>query len=197
MPTNGRDWARALAVDDSGNVYVTGHSEVTGVNHDYVTVKYDSDGNEEWVARYNGPAENRQDEAYALAVDSSGNVYVTGESSGSGTGYSDYATIKYRPVISPVDFLAFYDENIGDENLRGQGPGESSQYQENVIRTMIANMINLFGDGHIEAAFQQLQVIYLKIDGEPNPSDFIGGDEVVIEEFRQHACIYKIGLVIE
>jgi hypothetical protein len=45
------------------------------------------------VARYNGP-ENKDDAAYDVAVDGSGNVYITGSSDGSGT-YDDYLTIKY------------------------------------------------------------------------------------------------------
>ena len=53
-----------------------------------------------WVARYDGPA-NRVDCATGLAVDGSGNVYVTGVSTGSGTS-RDYVTVKYGPVISPV-----------------------------------------------------------------------------------------------
>ncbi len=92
-PGNSTDRANALSVDSSGNVYITGQSYTAGSHYDYATIKYDSDGIELWVARYNGPLHNL-DKANALSVDSSGNVYVTGESYGSGTG-SDYATIKY------------------------------------------------------------------------------------------------------
>jgi hypothetical protein len=82
-----------MAVDSEGNVYVTGWSVGDGTETDYATVKYDSSGNELWVARYDGPA-NRSDKAYAIALDSEGNVYVTGYSSGDGT-LLDYATVKY------------------------------------------------------------------------------------------------------
>jgi len=92
-PGNGPDVAYALALDPSGNVCVTGYSYGSGTSSDYATIKYDSDGNQLWVARYNGPA-NDSDWGEALALDPSGNVYVTGYSTGSGTDY-DYATIKY------------------------------------------------------------------------------------------------------
>src|SRR5207302_1761886 len=92
-PGNDLDIGNAIAVDPSGNVYVTGASSGSGTGFDYATVKYDSSGQQQWVARYNGPG-NADDEAYGIAVDASGNVYVTGYSAGSGTG-NDYATIKY------------------------------------------------------------------------------------------------------
>jgi hypothetical protein len=92
-PVNGEDYATAIAVDASGNVYVTGYSAGSGTNWDYATIKYDSAGTQQWVQRYNGPGNDR-DEAYALALDASGNVYVTGCSDVSGA-YPDYATIKY------------------------------------------------------------------------------------------------------
>jgi uncharacterized delta-60 repeat protein len=93
-PGNQADEAAAIAIDNSGNVYVTGSSLNSEANLDYATVKYNSSGQEQWAARYNGPA-NRHDAAHVLALDSLGNVYVTGFSEGSGTN-TDYATIKYN-----------------------------------------------------------------------------------------------------
>lgn len=94
-PVGGSE-GRAIAVDPVGNVYVTGHGRGDGTDYDYVTIKYDSSGSEQWVARYNGP-DSRSDFAYALAIDALGAIYVTGASNGSGTlfGYFDYATVKY------------------------------------------------------------------------------------------------------
>ena len=55
---------------------------------------------EAWVARYNGTG-NGNDEANAVAVDNSGNVYVAGTMLGSGT-LNDLATIKYRLGRQPA-----------------------------------------------------------------------------------------------
>ncbi len=92
-PASGFDEARAIVVDRVGNVYVTGSSSGAGTRADYATVGYNSLGQELWVERYDGPA-GRDDEAVALALGRAGAVYVTGSSTGSGTG-TDYATISY------------------------------------------------------------------------------------------------------
>lgn len=65
-PVNGHNKGVSLALDAEGSVYVSGWSEGTG-SHDFVTVKYDVDGNEKWVARYNGPA-NGSDQAAPYTV---------------------------------------------------------------------------------------------------------------------------------
>ena len=67
-PGNYDDYAKAMVVDDLGNVYVTGHSYGESSHHDYATTKYDADGIEQWVARYNGPG-NYHDTPRAIAVD--------------------------------------------------------------------------------------------------------------------------------
>jgi uncharacterized delta-60 repeat protein len=90
---NGYDAALALTVDASGNVYVTGLSTAQNGMGDCVTIKYDTDGNQQWLKTYDGPA-NGNDYGNAIAVDGSGNVYVTGSSTGSTTN-GDYLTIKY------------------------------------------------------------------------------------------------------
>jgi uncharacterized delta-60 repeat protein len=99
---NGNGVARAVAVDSRNNVIVTGRSEASASSYiyDYATVKYSSAGVPLWTNRYNGPG-NGDDQACALAVDHSGNVIVTGYSTGGGDD-CDFATVKYICVPSPV-----------------------------------------------------------------------------------------------
>ncbi|MDD2890824.1 MAG: SBBP repeat-containing protein [bacterium] len=92
-PGNYWDEATAIAVDNTGNVYVTGGDWAPGSSFDYATIKYNSSGDTAWVRRYNGPG-NGIENATAIAVDNSGNVYITGFSDGPGE-QEDYATIKY------------------------------------------------------------------------------------------------------
>lgn len=92
-PSNGYDEGKALSIDATGNVYVTGYSYTTGANNDYTTIKYDSTGVQQWLTKYNGTG-NNSDQAVAMTVDAVGNVFVTGQSKGAGT-TDDYETIKY------------------------------------------------------------------------------------------------------
>jgi len=94
---NGGDYGFAIAVDPSGNVYTTGRSDVgSGQGQKFTTLKYDAAGNivAGWPYVYTGPLSNTGDQAQAIRLDGSSNVYVTGKS-GTGTfGTEDYLTIK-------------------------------------------------------------------------------------------------------
>ena len=95
---NHNDYAFAIALDNSENVYIAGTSDEFFL--DFLTVKYNSAGQEQWVERYDGPS-GGGDLATAIAVDASGNVYITGYSGGLGTS-DDYTTIKYGQGPTPT-----------------------------------------------------------------------------------------------
>jgi type IX secretion system substrate protein/beta-propeller repeat-containing protein len=95
-PDANYDEAHAIAVDASGNVYVTGTTQTLVLtNFDYGTVKYNSAGVQQWAMRYNGTG-NDVDRANAIVLDASGNVYITGKSVGAGSAAEDAFTIKYN-----------------------------------------------------------------------------------------------------
>jgi hypothetical protein len=121
------DSAWAIDTDSAGNVYVTGYSTGSGwADSDYTTISYDPNGNERWVARYDGPASG-YDEVHDIAVDSSENIYVTGHSAGTG-GDSDYTTISYDPNGNEL-WVARYD-----------GPGFSDDVSRSVEVDPLGNI---------------------------------------------------------
>lgn len=90
-PIQDDDRALGCAVDDSGNLYVTGCS-YNGSDYDWLTVKFDQSGDTAWSVRYDGAA-GANDMAYSCAVDGLGYLYVSGFT-GTGRGY-DALVIKY------------------------------------------------------------------------------------------------------
>ncbi|MBK9333506.1 MAG: SBBP repeat-containing protein [Ignavibacteria bacterium] len=107
---NSDDIITSIKIDGSGNIYATGGSIGLGSNIDYLTIKYNSAGVQQWVQRYNGIG-NGIDWANAIYVDGSGNVYVTGSSTNNVFGSRDYSTLKYNStgVLQwKKDLMAFY-----------------------------------------------------------------------------------------
>ena len=91
-PASSIDQASELVVDQNGNLFVAGKSLGAGTSNDYALIKYDSNGNQLWVRRYDGPGSN-SDEPSDLALDGLGNLYLTGRSWGNNSW--DFATLKY------------------------------------------------------------------------------------------------------
>lgn len=94
--TSKDDRATGLALDPQGNVLVTGSTNVDQAAPwmtDYITIKYDPNGQEIWKKTYNGPA-NSSDAPIGVEVDGAGCIYVAGISL-KYTGSEDYHVIKY------------------------------------------------------------------------------------------------------
>ena len=90
------DRAESIFVNSHGEVFVTGSAEGPGTGLDYTTIKYDPDGNEVWVARYDG-WNGSADEAFSVTADDLGHVFVTGTAAGLWPG-NDIVTVAYNSL---------------------------------------------------------------------------------------------------
>ena len=78
----GDDEGLSIAVDSSANVYVCGKSG-TGSSVDIILAKYNTSGTIQWQRKLDAGSET-QDFAYSIAVSSSGNVYICGQTPSGG-----------------------------------------------------------------------------------------------------------------
>jgi uncharacterized delta-60 repeat protein len=161
------DYVYGIAVDSSGNVYVTGQSYGSGQGYDYATIKYAPDGTQLWVARYNGPG-NSDDRAEAIAVDSSGNVYVTGYSTGIDTN-KDYATVKYAPDGNEL-WVARYN---GPENGSDSAHAIALDSSDNVYVTgsSYGSSVILYDYATVKYAPDGNELWVARYDGPANSND--------------------------
>lgn len=103
------DMASSLALDGQGNVIVTGYSTTLTQGKNYVTIKYDPNGNLQWQKTFNG-TDNKNDSAAAVVVNAANEIYVTGTSAHDST--YNYYTLKYDAsgnLIWEIGFNGFAD----------------------------------------------------------------------------------------
>ncbi len=88
------DLPYTFAIDDNGNIIVTGFSMSTGDDNDILTLKYSASGSLVWEKRYNG-AGSGNDQGRGVVTDNAGNVYVSGLYYKNGSAGTDFITLKY------------------------------------------------------------------------------------------------------
>lgn len=124
--TSDYDEAAGLAVDGAGNVIVTGTTKTgTHGNYlgDYYTAKYSAtDGSLLWEHRYDGPGHD-DDVASGIAIDTHGNVVVTGTSVAGRTAANDknydIYTAKYAAADGALLWERRYNGYNGYDDARG------------------------------------------------------------------------------
>jgi len=94
-PSSRDDNLESIVNDAAGNIYATGYSFGKGTEHDFITLKYDSQGRELWHRRYN-PPRNRDDSACSAALNPAGGVLIAGTHRVQVTSY-DFALLNYNP----------------------------------------------------------------------------------------------------
>ncbi|MBP7796975.1 MAG: SBBP repeat-containing protein [Elusimicrobiales bacterium] len=162
--TSVNDYAYAVAVDTSGNVYVTGctpgglDGNTLAGAADIVLIKYDTSGAKIWT-RQIGTSVN--DRAYAVAVDTSGNVYVTGYT---GSGLDGNTSAGYNDI-----FLIKYDSN-GNKIWTSQIGTSSDDYAYGVAVDTSGNVYVTGGtggglDGNTSAWFYDIFLIKYDSNG--------------------------------
>ena len=145
----GEDAVRDMVIDHAANIYITGYSFNTGTDNDYLTIKYNSSGEVQWTAIYNDSTERfngptiYNDEAYGIAIDTAGNVFVMGTS----------GTIKYnsagtqiwvvKDIIFPNDITTDISGNVyitgfSDINSNGNRDLTTIKYNSSGIRQWVS-----------------------------------------------------------
>jgi hypothetical protein len=118
---NRSEFGFAGVTDGIGNIYIAGAADGSltehygGGFHDAFLAKYDAEGNVIWLRQLGGPG---ADEAYGMTLDSSGAVYMTGN--------SDMLTDEDRSPRIGNSFVAKYDadgrllwaEELGERGAR-------------------------------------------------------------------------------
>ncbi|MCF7923121.1 MAG: SBBP repeat-containing protein, partial [Candidatus Marinimicrobia bacterium] len=87
------DFPNAMALDSAGNVFIGGYSYSATVDADFMTLKFDSEGNLLWDRLFNGSAWS-DDWITDIALDDSANVYVAGVTADDENN-DDFGIIKY------------------------------------------------------------------------------------------------------
>lgn len=95
LSMSGQHAGHDVALDSSGNVYMCGESDLGTLNNTNLTLaKWASNGTHQWTRYLRGSSYGEY--GYAVAVDSSDNIYVCGSSSSLGSGSNDLLLVKYN-----------------------------------------------------------------------------------------------------
>ena len=162
------DVAKAVQIDASGNVYITGYNTHPTQGKNITTIKLNSSGSQQWIQTINS-TNSGNDEAADMAIDANSNIYVTGTIN-SDINQADYYTVKYN--------------TIGTKLWEVQTDGNHLNDRATNIALDSLNNVIVVGQSEISAgSFQFLTTKYVQQDV-ITPTDFNG--EFPVSNFRYY-----------
>lgn len=215
----GPDLMKDVTVDLKDNIIVTGSSSGLLSGADYLTVKYDADGNELWSDIYNNIGGNIAlsiDESAAIYADENGNIFVTGHSSGIGTSM-DFATIKLssegkrewvsrqsrrqyvRGESSDEIPAAMYADKLGNLIITGSSyplSGGSDLITVKLNADGTEEWMDLYDSGMFENSLDEATAIAVDHDGNSYITGFVNGYSFVTDcgnESGKNMIVLKYG----
>ncbi|MEM6967689.1 MAG: SBBP repeat-containing protein, partial [Bacteroidota bacterium] len=179
-PTPGFDQPTGIVKDINGDFFITGNRSNTSGDYDIYTVKFDEALDIIWEKYFDGAG--KEDNAYDIKIDTSGNLYVCGTTEKSNNG-KDFLLIKY--------------DNNGDQLWTQR------RRADNHLNAAIAKKIALEPNGDVVVAgeiYQGLstQTLVVKYDEQgkklwetkPNTSDSFVADRYVTGVHTNDGNIY-------
>ena len=134
LGTNSIDYGEDVTVDNSNNIYVTGtafgglDNNTSLGGHDIILMKYNSSGTKQWIKQL---GTSSSDIGEDVTVDSTGNIYVTGITTGgldnnTGSGNNDLFLVKYNSSGTKQ-----WTKQLGTSNNEG-GTGVTADSSDNI-----------------------------------------------------------------
>lgn len=145
------DYANAIAVDASGNVYVGGAAGVVNKGLEFAVLKYNTNGVLQYAKLLSGANLNTNDEAYDVVADNAGNVYACGY-------YYSGAPEYYSGVIVKLNTAGTVTYTKQYNGLTAQGSYES-------INRLILDNTNVIGIGSLrkDATANDMDMVIVRL----------------------------------
>ncbi|MBC8181851.1 SBBP repeat-containing protein, partial [candidate division KSB1 bacterium] len=109
---------KAVAVNDRGDVFLTGERDDSQTAFDYITVKFDADGIQQWVRDFNGTYRD-DGRAVALQLDENGNVITFGRSGNNfvTTKHSAQGTFKWAATFDGREYSSGTKKSLAQDRM--------------------------------------------------------------------------------
>jgi hypothetical protein len=192
-----------VKLDNSGNVYVTGHGfKLNPYRSFLVTAKYNQSGVLQWIKNYVPPViYNGQSAKFCLEIDYAGNVVCASDYSRTSSGNADMLAMKYSSSGSLIWAANYNGVGDRDDLVRGMKTDASGNVyvvgrSENINSNMELACVKFsFSNGTVEWAYK-LNGSLAGFD-DAYSIDIKGGNEIYVGGTINNSATFADGVLIK